>query len=537
MKFFKKKIFAIGLAGLTIFGLTACDDDFEKINTNPNDPEVAPTNMIFNGATRYLMNYTRDGWWSGRLSLPWMQYSTQYIYIEEDKYQYRESQTSNGWFYHYKTANDLKSIIDFCENPDTRTQMEAYGNIDNQIAVSRIMLSYVFDQLAAHFGDVPYWSYGNQDPDFQALQIDEILQPKYASQQKIYADILNELKAAANQLNTAEPVFISGDNIYNGDAEQWRKFANSLRLRIANRIKHVYPEANAHISDAIASGVFTSNADNAVQSFGTSSIEGSPFWETFAVGRRQDFAANSQFVNLLKGVSGNFGIDPRLPKMIAPIGYSAYQVIDRAYTETPFQDILNDTSLLDQYIGEPYGMPSGSNSSTIGETSFMSFNVMKPDFGEVLMEYSEVEFILSELNGWSQSNYEAGVRASMEKWGVDETHITAYIANLPAANEENVITQKYITLFMQPQEAWVEYRRTGYPDGNILLLPGQTGYFVNGDTYTFTPLQSGNVIATDIPSRVRYPISEQNINSSNYQDAVSQLSNGDEINSKLWWAN
>ena len=86
MKFFKKKIFAIGLAGLTIFGLTACDDDFEKINTNPNDPEVAPTNMIFNGATRYLMNYTRDGWWSGRLSLPWMQYSTQYIYIEEDKY-------------------------------------------------------------------------------------------------------------------------------------------------------------------------------------------------------------------------------------------------------------------------------------------------------------------------------------------------------------------------------------------------------------------------------------------------------------------
>src|SRR5690625_7279387 len=105
MKFFKKKIFAIGLAGLTIFGLTACDDDFEKINTNPNDPEVAPTNMIFNGATRYLMNYTRDGWWSGRLSLPWMQYSTQYIYIEEDKYQYRESQTSNGWFYHYKIGS------------------------------------------------------------------------------------------------------------------------------------------------------------------------------------------------------------------------------------------------------------------------------------------------------------------------------------------------------------------------------------------------------------------------------------------------
>src|SRR5699024_10281550 len=114
------------------------------------------------------------------------QYSGQRIYQEEDKYQYRESQTDNGWFYLYKTATDLKTIIDFCENPETMEQMAGVGDLDNQIAVSRIMLTYVFDELTTHFGDVPYWSYGSDDPDFQALNIDETMQPKYASQQKIF---------------------------------------------------------------------------------------------------------------------------------------------------------------------------------------------------------------------------------------------------------------------------------------------------------------------------------------------------------------
>lgn len=536
MKFFKNKILTVGLAGLTLFGVSSCDDDFESINSNPNNPEVVPTYMLFNGATRYLMTYTRDGWWSARMTLPWMQYSAQYIYLEEDKYQYRENQTSNGWFYLYKSANDFKSIIDFCENPETSNQMAGFGDLNNQIAASRIMLAYTFDQLASHFGDVPYWSYGNQDPDFQALQIDEYLQPKYASQQKVYADILNELKAASEQLNTSETVFSSGDNIYDGDAAKWKMFANSLRLRIANRIKAVYPDANAHISDAIASGVFTSNADNAVQAFGNTSSEGSPFWSTFMVGRRQDFAANGQFVKLLKGESAtNYGVDPRLPKMVAPIGYTGYQVAEGAYTETSYQDIIGNPTLLNNYIGEPYGLPSGSQSSSIGETSFMSSNVMKVDFGEVLMEYSEVQFILSELNGWDQAHYVEGVKASMQKWGVESADITSYIATLPAASKENVLNQKYIALFMQPQEAWCEYRRTGYPNGGILLLPGATGYDVAGNPYTFQPLISGNVTATDIPARVRYPQTEQNINQSSYQEAVGGLSNGDEINSKLWW--
>lgn len=528
MKTIKNK-FIIGAFGLSLLtGVNSCTENFDEINSNPNNAEVVPTNMLFSEANRSLIDNTRDGWWSARMTLPWMQYSAQLAYTEEDSYQYRETQTSNGWSIIYRQAQNLKSLIEFCENPETSVQMSAYGNLDNQIASSRVMLAFIFDQLASHFGDVPYWSYGSSDPDFQALQIEEYLQPKYAPQSKIYADILNELKAASEQFVVGEPVFTSGDNIYNGDAAKWKKFANSLRLRIANRIKAVYPEANAHISDAIASGVFTSNADNAVHAFYGSSTEGSPFWQTFFVDNRTDFATNGQFIKLLKGESGDYGVDPRLQKMAAPIGVEPIAVSAGAYSET------DD---LTQYLGMPYGLPAGrvADNGIVGLTSFVSSQILTPTYGEVLMEYAEVEFLLSEVNGWSQSNYEAGVRASMEKWGVDNAKIDAYIAGLPAANMEHVLTQKYIALFMQPQEAWCEYRRTGYPDGDILLLPGGTGNELNGDPYVFVPMMSGNVIATDIPYRVRYPQSELNTNANNYNAAVQAMGGADEINVKLWW--
>lgn len=528
MKLIKNKVL-VGVISLTSLALLSCDDDLAEINANPNEPEVVPTNTIFNSATRYLMYNTRDEWWSGRLTLPWIQYSAQLAYTEEDKYQYREIQIENGWTYMYRSANDLKSIIEFCENPDTSAQMSAYGNINNQIAVSRIMLAYIFDQLSTHFGDVPYWSYGDREnPDFQALQILTYFQPKYASQSAIYADILNELKASSEQLVIGEPVFNGGDNIYDGNAESWKKFANSLRLRIANRIKAVYPEANSHIADAIASGVFTSNNDNASQKFGVSSIESSPFWGSYFVDNRTDFAVNGQFIKLLKGENGNYGVDPRLQKMVAPIGKTPDEVYGGNYEET---------SDINQYIGMPYGLPSDrvSANGQVGMSSFVSSYVLKPDYSEPLMEYSEVEFILSEINGWDQTHYENGVRASMEKWGVLSGQADSYIASLPPANTENVITQKYIALFMQPQEAWNEYRRTGYPDGDILLLPGGTGYEINGSPYVFNPLPNGGITVTDIPNRLRYPISETATNGSNMQEAVGNLDQGDQINSKLWW--
>ncbi|HLS96928.1 MAG TPA: SusD/RagB family nutrient-binding outer membrane lipoprotein [Sphingobacterium sp.] len=523
-----KAILLSSVIGISTLSMMSCTKDLEEINTNPNAPEIVPTYTIFNGANRYLVNYTRDGWWMARMSMPWMQYSAQNNYVEEDKYQYRDAQTTNGWIYLYRSANNYKDIIETCENPELRDQMSAYGDIENQIAIARIMLAYTFDNLVTHFGPVPYWSYGQREnPSFQALNVQEYSLPVYASEEEIYADLLKELKEAAAQINTSGTGFTMGDNIYGGDATKWKKFANSLRLRIANRIKHVYPAASSEMQDAIAGGVFESNADNAIHAFGSIDVEANPLWRTFYVDNRADFWPNHSFIQLLKGETGGFDVDPRLYKVAAPKGLTM-PAYDAGY---------EDSEDLDDYQGVPYGLPRvESYYQTASNINFFSRDILTQNRGEVLMEYSEVAFILSEMNSWSQELYEEGVRANMERLGVSNEDIDSFVASLPAANERNVLTQKYITLFYNPDEGWNEYRRTGYPDTEVLLMPGETAVRPHdGSEYTFTPLQSGNVIATDIPARVRYPVTQQTLNGENWLNAANSLG-GDEIDKKLWFA-
>ena len=135
----KYLLMATLLGSTTMF--TSCDNGLAELNENPNSPEIVPTYTIFNGATRYLMATSRDGWWSARMSMPWMQYTAQINYTEEDKYQYRDTQTSGGWNALYRSASNFKDIIDKCTNPETAAQMEQYGDLKNQVAISRIMLA------------------------------------------------------------------------------------------------------------------------------------------------------------------------------------------------------------------------------------------------------------------------------------------------------------------------------------------------------------------------------------------------------------
>lgn len=526
-----RAILLSSVIGLSTLSMVSCTKDLAEININPNAPEEVPSYTLFNGANRYLMNYTRDGWWMGRMSMPWMQYSAQNNYVEEDKYQYRDNQTTNGWVYLYRAAHTFKDIIDICENPELNVDAGKYGSLQNQIAVSRIMIAYTFDNLVSHFGPVPYWSYGQKDnPKFQALNVEKYPLAAYATEEEIYKDLLKELKEAAAQLKVNESGFVMGDNIYNGDAEKWKKFANSLRLRIGNRIKKVYPAAKAEIQDAINSGVFTSNDDNAIHAFGSTDAEGNPLWATFYTGsKRNDFWPNLSFMRLLKGETGNFGFDPRLYKIAAPKGLTRLQYDDKKRYE--------DSQKLSDYVGVPNGLPRVETYyQTITNINFFSKDILFAERGEVLMEYAEVEFILSENAGWSQDHYIKGVRANMDRVGVPKVEVDKFITTLPAANERNVITQKYVSLFYNPDEAWNEYRRTGYPDTQILLMPGETEKRPHdGSTYVFTPLQSGNVVAKDLPARVRYPVTQQTLNGQNWKEASTKLG-GDEIDRKLWFA-
>lgn len=501
------KYIVLFFAGISMF---ACDVEYYE---DPNNPDIAPTYGLINHVQKQFMLDTRDVWFSGRQSLLWVQYWNQVNYTEEDRFQYRETVNLAGWNDIYKNAQDLHDLIELNTNEETAPDMAArFGPNENQIAAARIMLVYIYLYAVETWGDVPYASYGSDNPSFQANQLkyEGNDTPDYASQQEIYPDMLNELAEAVAMINTEE-VMIEGDNFYDGNTAQWIKFANSLRLRIANRIKDVYPEAQAHIDAAIAGGVMESNADNAGVTFEANAVNGAPMYIGFEVEARRDFAPSMQFVQLLQGERGPFGVeDPRLDVFVA-----------------------------DNEDGNKVGVPLTSSNAIVGDfdkESDPGDAILVPDYTEIYMEYSEVCFILSELNNWDQEWYEEGVRASMEKWGVPAAEADSLIGALPPASEETVMTQKYIALYMQPMEAWSEYRRTGYPQTLVKPNEPYTYTFPAGDStmtaeYTFTPIGG----LTDLPERNKYPLNEYSVNEINVTEAASAIG-GDTQDTPLWWA-
>jgi hypothetical protein len=519
-----KRLAIIILGGLALLGTTtSCQKDFEEINTNPNRPQQALPTALFNGSTKLFLKNTRNYTTSGMMFRSWMQYTAQDTYTKESRFLYRDYAGDYLWRYPYQVAGGYKDIIDLNTDPKTKELMTTYGKSENQIAAARIMLAYTFALLVETFGDVPYYSYGSPNPErFQALQLEKYISPVYATQKEIYTDLLKELKEAAAQIVSDSYVFKEGDYIFE-TPDKMRRFANSLRLRLAIRLKDVSDTELRTLAqqsiDELKAGtaVMQSEADTVELQFDSDDTNPAPIYKEYFVSNRVDYSPSNSFVQLLKGQRGNFGVDPRLQKYFAPKGLTKYQARDGRYTES---DNLND------YIGMPYGLDESMADFQFKSgvaVSFFSSRILQPNYAEVFMEYSEVCFLLSEANGWDNTWYKKGVEASMKKWGVNSTKITNFLNTIPAANEENVLTQKYIALYMNPNEAWAEYRRTGYPhtlikvneetDLNIPTEAGQT-------KYRFESLVAD---LTDIPERLFYPVAYKVINEANYQEALKSM--------------
>jgi hypothetical protein len=262
-------------------------------------------------------------------------------------------------------------------------------------------------------------------------------------------------------------------------------------------------------------------------------------WWTSA---RNDFTVAKPFINILKGVNDTlnnkinpfFGlIDPRL----------------QLYTR-------DRPAGSGSYYGIPYGMTEGQTQAYWGKKLAPSYYgaaaystvyapvILNPKFSPVYMEYAEVEFMLSELNNWDQDHYINGVTASINYWrdlstkfeGRDAAWVSdfnsqrdAFIAALPPATKETVMTQKYLAFFNQAYQAWAEYRRTGEPQ--MLIKPGEvTNLDADGNPVYFIPL----INTTTIPWRLTYPQQEFTVNGTNVTAAAAAIG-GDEMTTKLFW--
>lgn len=512
-----KKIYQYILLSILCLATVSCED-LENLNSDPNNPTSVPSNMLMNGAEKWIMDNVYDNWFSGRQCLVYAQYWSQRNYTEEDRYQIRES-TNNSYFnYLYMGIANLEKVIKLNSDANTAPENSAYGANENQIAAAKILKVWLMNIITDTWGNVPYY-------DIAQLE-DGVLYCSYDDQKDIYAAMIAELTEAVNMIDTSKPAFTSGDVIYNGNSSKWRKFGNSLKCRLAIHLSKVDPNWKSYIQEAVASGVFTSNSDAAKFQYSTAGSEYCKFYSGYFVSGRNDFTIAKPLTDILKGEADKLNgkshpwedtVDPRLPMFTT-----------------------DDTK--GNYKGNPYGVPSGRSAAVrVGTPNWYYYPpaILHKDFAVPLMTYAELKFILCEYNGFSQEDYIEGVEASIDYWSalsdiqVSSNEKEEYIeAVSQRVDAETVAIQKYIDLFINGTEAWTEIRRTGYPEQ--ILRPGEVSTILeDGTSITFDPLSD---VKGDIISRVKYPTNESTLNGKNWQEAVSKLQDGtNNYYSKMYW--
>lgn len=476
------RIIVLGL-GLSILG-SSCKKNFSEINTNPNTSEFAlPQTLLAPSLTKIV---TANSSRSQRLTNELMQVTVNMGDGDGKifRYQVLRSEADYLWNSWYVELTNLKDIYK--------------GGEDNQntsyMAVSLVCQAWVYSMLTDTYGNVPF-SNSNKGSEGNFT-------PTFDQQKDIYTGVFAMLEQANTLLSTANAATnaIKGasDPIFAGDRAKWRKFSNSLYLRLLMRVSaKTETGAIAKIKEIVDTKASTyplmaGNEDSAILRW----TAVAPYVSPFAAWRDADWYTPklaSFFVDNLNDWS-----DPRIARW-ATVSNGEYAGIPSGYAPGQAQD---------------------------GKSTFPVALMSEPLLGNIL-NYSELQLTLAEAaaKGWvtaktAQTYYETGVTNGITLWGyaVPANYLTFEKVKW---NEGNTIEQKmqlihlqkYYAMFFTDLEQWFEYRRTGYP-----ILPKGAG------------LSNGGIM----PARLNYPVYVQSANAENYSAAVA-AQGADVISTQVWW--
>ncbi|WP_242083962.1 SusD/RagB family nutrient-binding outer membrane lipoprotein [Aestuariivivens sediminis] len=492
-----KKILYI--LSLTVI-LGSCDRGFEELNVNPSAPNQVPVTSKLTSTQLYTSGERYENWRANLIysSTMMQHFATTAGYWSGDKYTWNQGYASSMIDRIY--GNAVKTVEDML------VQLDAEEAPEEMKAITRIMRVFIYHRLTDLYGDVPYSEAGK-------AVIEGILTPKYDRQSDIYADMLKELEESAAALGSGTSGFGSADIMFGGDQAQWKRWANSMMLRLGLRLIKVDPAgAQAWATKAINGGVMQSNADIAYipHTEGPEGINRNGIGEVFLADNSMHMSKT--FVDFLQD-------DPRLPVL----------AMRRSDGSTNPADLIGlpnglDLAMLEDMTGEENtdnyaGINRNGGITSLGAPMFFQ-------------TYAEVEFMLAECaerwglaGGNPEPHYNAGVRAAMkmlELYGPDEViadaDIDTYLTNHPfnPANALEMINMQYwAATFLNEYEAFANWRRTGIP----ALVP--TNY-------------PGNVTNGTIPRRLTYSTSEQSSNPDNYAAAIA-AQGPDVLTTRVWW--
>jgi hypothetical protein len=516
----KKTIFII--ICVAVLGLSnSCTKNFEEINTNPNRTTVGMIQasgmfepILYNSANNWL---ERTWYYNDEL----IQFTafTGGVTRREHQYFLEDSRDWYGFWNHYAT---------YGKNIDHMHELAIEQGDQSLEAIALTFKVLFFVNMTDMFGSVPY------EEAFSGRKLGGTLTPKFNTQKEVYELMFADLEEA-NDIYATDPVFLipSMDGMYGGDMESWRKFNNSLYLRLLCRVSgrsemNVGTKMTEIINNPGKYPVFTSNLDNATVKFSGND----PYLSYFGLTTESEFTSSGRkltrqllSMTVQTDISGNqVYVDPRLP------------IIGKK------NNILsvNPNNI---WIGTKSGCTDQERSTVDQGTSWLNYKVFcRKDAPATYMDYAEIQFILAEaaLKGLitggqaaAKSYYEAGVRASMGKWSalgaysetpesITAAEVDTYLASplgswdLATNKEQFLGNQKFLALFWVGMEAYHEYRRTGYP---VLTIGEGTIY-------------NDNIL----PTRFGYPNTTISTNSDNANAALDEMGGPNDMKTPVWWS-
>ncbi|MGQ7870430.1 SusD/RagB family nutrient-binding outer membrane lipoprotein [Sunxiuqinia sp. sy24] len=530
------KIYSL-LLSLFFIGFTqSCTEDFEDINRDPFNPTQASIPTVFNRVTSSLV-------------LGWMEQNS----IHNGYYYFVTQQLANAapryilaqgvdeiWVAYYTTLKNVRWL----ESEFAKSELK----MDNAQASLNIILAYKTLRTADYYGDMPFTEAG------RAAESSDYFRVKYDNHQEIYTYCLDLLKSASESFSSDADQFSlgSGDVLFGGDYDMWKKFANSIRLRYAMQLAEVdASQASAHIGEILGNtaqypvisgdetlGIWPDDLgitiDSRPWSFSAENLTclGSTMWNEMSESNAAD---------------GSGIVDPRCMVF--------FETNRENQWAAQQQNGANPVQGRGPYLNAAF--PSGRDRAMTqaewdnkGESAFYSsvnYYLARDDqyLPEIIMTVAEVHFITAEayLRGigvaknvaTAKTHYEAGVTSSIEFWyGLVDLASSIWYINQPtlgandistymarseiafSSNEDDALKQIYkqiwIDSFRQPWVAFNLYRRT-------LATPRDESGSYNQAENAFYKLP--------------YPESEKNYNADNFNAALSGKENSPA--NKLFW--
>lgn len=460
---------------------TACTQDFEEINTDPNNPTDAPSINIITNVIRYHTANWYNPWGDMNEPSSYANHLGKIQYIDEAAYRYRVGVVNNLWYYTYVNVNDLQIVI---------AKESVEGGNPNLQAMAMTLRAYMIQMATDRWKAIPYTEAGQGDQG--------ITNPGYDSQESIYMDLLQQLKDANALFTTAAQYAIGNkDVMFAGNVMKWKRFTNSLRLRVATRMSNVAPGvAQTHIEEILGDQttypIMTANADNAYLIWQSSSPYQEP-WYADKLGR-DDHGMCNTLIDILKDFE-----DPRLPVYAKP-----------ATSDGEYRGVISGA------LPGTFNLPEISRIGAIFRDVAAGFTP--------IMRAAEVHFIIAEaaFRGWNtggvtaQQAYESGIATSMAEYGLGDPG--AYLDGEGVAwnnDVDQIYLQKWICLFKNGNEAWAENRRTDVPLLGVAPFSPYTGH-------------------NRPPLRYPYPVDELNLNSASIEPHLNGII--DEFwGQQMWW--